>query len=175
MNRQGSLAITFLVIALSVGVLIVAYVMVPPSGQVGVLVFSMALVLAAISSFLWLLFSPVHRFLRQLHQIQVQIKESSMAELRESYQRGYAAYLHLSERGKKASYPQLLHLREQLEHILMAERELQSLLQKAPGTLAQEKKRYESLVDLLHQLPEKSQQEYYSQVMHLKENLEQGK
>lgn len=175
MDTKGSTTLIFIFLAAGVGTLTMAYFFVPPSWQFSILAGSASLVLLAGCCLLWLLFSRFHRLLRQYRAVRKQLQTATISILKEGYEQLYNGYMQLSEHQKQAFYPLLMQLRENLEQQLVAEKELQSLLKKTPSAMSDKKKQVDQLIELLHQLPQKSQTEYYPQVMQAKERVEGGR
>ncbi|MBT4936136.1 hypothetical protein HOL21_00665 [Candidatus Woesearchaeota archaeon] len=88
----------------------------------------------------------------------------------------YELYLKMSEKNKRNFYVPITHIRDTVEEQLRAEKKMQqSLNQTVRGDITQQKEAYESAYSQYQKLPDATKQQYYAQVVHLREKLENGK
>ncbi|PIN76674.1 hypothetical protein COV17_01660 [Candidatus Woesearchaeota archaeon CG10_big_fil_rev_8_21_14_0_10_36_11] len=100
----------------------------------------------------------------------------SVEDNKEVYLNIYELYLKLSEKQKRNFYVGVTQVRDTVEEQLRAEKRMQQSLDKTEhGDIAQQKEAYENAYTHYQKLPEATKQQYYAQIVHLREKLENGK
>lgn len=116
------------------------------------------------------------RLRRKLKKLAPMLGEESSELLKEHYVEVYNLYMKLSEKHKQNFYSKVTKFREQIEEQLKAEKKIEELLQlSTKGSFAEQRKVYLEIYDTYLKLPVKVQQKYYSNIVHLRDQLERGK
>lgn len=118
------------------------------------------------------LFSPVQKLQKQLHQLSMLLHSGSREEIASLYEPVLAGYGGLSSSQKMKLHPKLMAVRERIEEQLQAQKKIEILLLNVgKGNLAKQRQNYETLYSWYQKLPAKIQQEYYSQIVHVRQGL----
>lgn len=176
MNKRGSLALSFFLLVLIVGVLAALYlIMESETARLGLLI-SIVIVVGTGIIFLFLQYSRGgHRLNKKMESLESLLPHESLDVLKGKYLAVYNHYLKLSEKDKRNFYGKLTKLREGLEEQLKAEKKIEILLKKLEKAGLQEmKKIYDELQQEVSKLSKVMQEKYYPYLMHLKERLEGG-
>jgi hypothetical protein len=111
--------------------------------------------------------------LKEMHTL---LAHESADDLGEEYMEIYSLYESLSLRKQRDFSPAMNNLRERIEQQLLAEKEIEDLLMKVKkSTLKQKKKCYDLINEHYKVLPRKVQHHYYTQMVHLRHELEGGR
>ncbi len=113
---------------------------------------------------------------KKLTKAESLLEQESIETIKAFYLKIYHLYLKLSEKQKQNFYSRINALRENIEKILQAEKKVKEGLAEI-GTkpnFSELKEIYQKINESYQQLPEKIQQNYYSQITELKFKLERG-
>jgi len=180
-HKRGSAAsiILLILIALTLGVVI--YLLFQPGAEEGSSMRTLLLSIIGVTVFVlvgyvaWE-FSAANRLRRMLKKIQPMVDSEPMDEVKRLYLKAYNLYMKLSEKKKQNFYSRVNSLRESLEEHLQNEKELGRLLQDTEkGSINEQKKKYLDLYAIYEKLPHKVQNQYYPQIVQLRDRLERGK
>ncbi|MDP3698813.1 MAG: hypothetical protein Q8R47_04445 [Nanoarchaeota archaeon] len=180
-HKQGSAAsiILLVLIALTLGVVI--YLLLQPGAEEGSSMRTILLSIIAVTVMVlvWYIiweFSAANRLRRLLKKIAPLVDSEPMDEVKKLYLKTYNLYMKLSEKKKQNFYARVNSLRENLEEHLQKERELERLLlDTEKGSIDDQKKKYLDLYAIYEKLPRKVQNQYYPQIVQLRDRLERGK
>ncbi|MEK6939422.1 MAG: hypothetical protein AABX31_01725, partial [Nanoarchaeota archaeon] len=112
---------------------------------------------------------------RMLKKIEPMVGSEPMDEIKKLYLKAYNSYMKLSEKKKQNFYGRINSLRESLEEHLQNEKKLERLLQDTEkGNISDQKKKYLDLYAIYEKLPRKVQNQYYPQIVQLRDRLERG-
>lgn len=180
-HKRGSVTsiILLVLIALTLGTVI--YLLLQPGAKEGSSMRTILLSIIGVTVLvlIWYIvweFSAANRLRRMLKKIQPMIGSEPMDEVKKLYLKTYDLYLKLSEKKKQNFYAKVTSLRESLEEHLQKERELGRLLTETEkGSVDEQKKKYFKLYAVYEKLPRKVQNQYYPQMVQLRDRLERGK
>ena len=181
MHRQGSVASIILLVFIALTMGIAIYLLLQPGAEEGssmrtVLLSIIAVTVAALIWYIAWEFSAANRLRRMFKKIAPTIDSGPMDEVKKRYLKIYNLYMKLSEKKKHNFYARVNSLRESIEGYLQKEKELERLLQDTEkGSIDQQKDTYLRLYAIYEKLPQKIQQQYYPQVVQLRDRLERGK
>ena len=180
-HKQGSVVSIILLIAIALTLGPVIYLFLQPGSEedssLRMILFSIiAIIVAALIGYIVLEFSAANRLRRMLKKIAPRIDSEPMEEVKKLYLNIYNLYMKLSEKKKQNFYARVNSLRENIEENLQKEKELERLLQDTEkGSINEQKKKYLDLFAIYEKLPKKVQNQYYLQVVQLRDRLERGK
>ena len=120
---------------------------------------------------------PPARLKRRIKATEGMLSEESVELLKEEYKGIYRLYMKVSESKKIGFYSTVLKLREQIEEQMKAEKKIEELLEETPKLedIKKQKRNYLQINGLYGKIPAKTQQKYYSNILHLREILEKRK
>ena len=180
-NRQGSAASIILLIFIALTLGIVMYLLFQPDAEEGssMRTVLLSIITVTVAVLIWYVlweFSAANRLRRMLKRIAPTVDSGPMDEVKRRYLKIYNLYMKLSEKKKHNFYARVNSLRESIEGHLQKEKELERLLQDTEkGSIDQQKSMYLRLYAIYETLPQKIQQQYYPQVVQLRDRLERGK
>ncbi len=180
-HKRGSVASIILLILVAITLSVVIYLLFQPGAEEGSSMRTMLLSIIGVTVFvlIWYMaweFSAANRLRRLLKKIQPMMDSEPMEDVKKLYLKIYKLYMKLSEKKKQNFYSRVNSLRETLEEHMQKERELERLLQDTEqGSIDEQKKKYLDLYAIYEKLPRKVQNQYYPQIVQLRDKLERGK
>ena len=179
-HKKGSYVsiVLLILIALTLGVVI--YLLFQPGAEEGSSMRTLLLSIIGVTVFVLVLyvvweFSAANRLRRMLKKIEPMVSSEPMDEIKKLYLKAYNLYMKLSEKKKQNFYSRVNSLRESLEEHLQNEKKLERLLQDTEkGNISDQKKKYLDLYAIYEKLPRKVQNQYYPQIVQLRDRLERG-
>lgn len=180
-HKRGSVVSIILLIIIALTLSVVIYLLFQPGAEEGssmrTILFS--IVAVTVAALIWYLvweFSAANRLRRKLKKIVPMVDSEPLENVKKMYLKIYNLYMKLSEKKKQNFYARVNSLREKIEENLQREKELQRLLQDTEkGSISEQKKKYLDIFAIYEKLPQKIQNQYYPQVVQLRDRLERGK
>lgn len=176
-QKRGTLNVLIGIFVVILVILLIVF-FISESEAIKVLAFSLFLFIFFAGGIYFLLhfISVVPKLKKRLREVDTLSRDGSVDELKSVYMEVYHLYMKASEGHKRNFYTKVNHLREKIEEMLRAEKKIEGLLEKAKtGSIGEQRKHYEELQVASRTLPRKTQEKYYSQIVHLRESLENGK
>lgn len=176
MNKPGSASLSFVLIAFVVAIMVILYFL-ADTESAQTLLLSLLLIVVVFSSIIlfWQHGHKVNKLRKKLLELEQLLGKESVESIKERYIAIYNLYLKLSETQKQNFYGRITTIREKLEEQLKAETKMGELLQRAESSMTERRKNYNFMYENFQKLPQKVQQQYYPQVIALKQQLEKGK
>ncbi|HLC88461.1 MAG TPA: hypothetical protein VJG49_00325 [Candidatus Nanoarchaeia archaeon] len=179
-HKRGSAAsiILLILIALTLGVVI--YLLLQPGAEEGSSMRTtlLSVILVTVVVLVWYIaweFSTPNRLRRMIKKITPLLDSEPTDEVKRLYLKIYNTYMKLSEKKKQNFYSRVNSLRGSLEEHLQNEMELERLLQTTDkGSIEDQKEKYLKIYAIYEKLPRKIQNQYYPQVVQLRDRLERG-
>lgn len=180
-HKRGSVTSILLLVLIALTLGVVLYLLFQPGAEEGSSMRTLLLSIIAVTVLVlvWYItweFSAANRLRRMLKKITPMASSEPMDEVKKLYLKTYNLYMKLSEKKKQNFYARVNSLRESLEEHLQKERELERLLTETEkGSVDEQKKKYLKLYAIYEKLPRKVQNQYYPQMVQLRDRLERGK
>jgi flagellar basal body-associated protein FliL len=178
-HKRGAASIILLIL-IAVTLAVVIYLLLQPdtaqdpSLRISLLSVIAITVVVLVWYILWEFNGP-NRLRRLLKKIEPMVDIEATEEVKSLYLRIYDLYMKLSEKKKQNFYAKVNSLRERLEEHLQNEKEIERLLKTTEkGSIDDQKKKYFKIYAIYEKLPRKVQNQYYPQVVQLRDRLERG-
>ncbi|MFH1275613.1 MAG: hypothetical protein ABIH82_00715 [Candidatus Woesearchaeota archaeon] len=175
--ERGSIKVVFIYVVIAISVLITFYVTLPKETvKIYLLPFIALAAVMGTGLVYWAINSTPEKIKRKIKKITQLVTHESAEVLKDLYLEIYNLYMRLSDKHKAKYYPHVVRIRKHLESHMQAEKTLQTLLHETEGkTLPQLKSIYEQIYAHFQKLPHKVQGKYYAKIVHLRQQLENGK
>ncbi len=176
MEKKASIALTFLILAMIISGLAGLYFFLDSKdARLGIMIAAVMVIVAGMVMLIFQLTHGASALRKKLDEVTPWLSEGPVESLKEKYMQIYGLYLKVSEGEKRNFYARVVDLREKIEEMLQAEKQVEERLAKSgEGSLAEKKKGYEVMHAFYQKLPKKAQEQFYPQVVNWKEELEKG-